>query len=170
MKLTQVERQILYNQYDILSVLCPVDKELFELNKTILLNGYVREYDGLMELHDEVSTDICDFVYDVLTMYRILYSSYHKLEDKSNISDEDVIFQGFDGNDETQYYAFASFLLKDKKLYSEFKNVEVNSHASRVGIYKSMLDIYTPIYDKMNKDRRYGSSLTEEEIIKIVDS
>jgi len=169
MRLTQVERQILYNQNRILSIICPEEKDSYELNMTILLNGYTSDYEEVFEVYDdEVEESECQFVYHVLTMYRSLCFSYQKLDNKSGITNDDVLFQGFDGNDETKYYSFASYLLKEKKRFEEFKNVDTNSHSRKVEIYKSMLDVYNSISNE--KNNHYSNSLTRDEIISIINA
>jgi len=169
MELTKVERQILYNQCQILSVLCPEDKESLELKMIALNNGYTSEYEKIVNVYnDELSENECKFVYDVLIMYRSLYFSYEKLDDKLDISRNDVLFSGFDGNYECGYYSFACFLLKDKGLFEEFANVDTNSHASRVEIYERMLEVYNAISNDPSTD--YENSLTKENIISVINA
>ena len=168
MVLTCTERQILYNQYQILSLLCPEESKYFELKMKILSNGYTSEYGDVVNFENEIPEEDCDFVYDVLSMYRDLYFSFDKLDEKSNISKDDVVFRGFDGNNECKYYVFASFLLKEKDIFNEFADVGVNSHASRIDMYKKMLAVYKPILDdKIGKYREY---LTKGEILSIINA
>jgi len=163
MKLTQIERQMLYNQYQILSILCPDEQDYYEKKMTILQKGYELRYeDGVIDVYDEeVSESDCLFVYDVLDMYSSLFFSYQKLDDKSGVSEKDVVFGGFDGNNETKLYSFVNFLLKDDGRWGEFKDVYTNSHGQRVNRYREMLSVY--------KGMKKHSDLSKDEIISIIN-
>ncbi|MDR1002636.1 MAG: YfbU family protein [Oscillospiraceae bacterium] len=163
MKLTQVERQILYNQYKILSILCPDNKNCYEEKMNILHNGYTSCYgsDIVNVDGDEIDETECRFVEDVLFMYRSLYDSYKKLADKSGISEEAVKFDGFDCNNEGKHYSFAAFLTKERDEWSEFKTCNTNSHAHRVELYEQMLAVY--------KSLPKSQYLSKEDIIAIIN-
>ncbi|HBI91490.1 MAG TPA: hypothetical protein DDY58_03100, partial [Terrisporobacter glycolicus] len=45
MELTKKERLILYNQYEILKSLNPDEKEYYEIDQEILINGFKYNYD-----------------------------------------------------------------------------------------------------------------------------
>jgi len=167
MKLTQVERQILYNQNHILSILCPEEKKLFELKMTILSDGYTREYGKVVGVGDELDENKCKFIHDVLDMYSDLYYSYYSLKDKTGISEKHVLFQGFDVSNEVKYNGYAQFLIKEEG-FEEFSEVDVNSHSSEVETYNRMLAVYKPIFEqKKNNDR---DNLTKDEITLIINA
>lgn len=146
MELSKKDRLILYNQYEILKFLNPEEKETYDVNQEILVNGYKKDYDILLQGFDEdVPEEICEFVYDVLQMYRCIQFSYNSLNEKEKKEYEKLStkFEGFDGNEEPQYYFYACFLLEKMNLYEEsYQNgrVETNSHSNKVSRYQKMLE------------------------------
>lgn len=163
MELTEKERLILFNQYRILEKLYPEDEKDCQIAQKILAEGYTIEYDSLAEfMSDGIPREVCEEVIDILQMYRSLYTSYKELSDKTGINKGDVIFQGFDGNEETDHYVFACFYLEDLNRYSEFKGVDINSHSNR--LYK-----YLPMLSEWRKYGRYDT-LNMEQIIKIINA
>lgn len=146
MELSKKERLILCNQYEILKQLNPDEAEYYEVKQEVVLNGFKYNYDSLIEnFDDEVPTDISEFVYDVLQMYRCINHSYHSLldEDKKEYDKLRTTFEGFDGNEEPKYYWYACFLLEKLKLYEEsYQNgkIETNSHCNKIDRYEGMLN------------------------------
>lgn len=118
MELTKKDRLVLYNQYEILKLLNSDDEYMvkqYEINQEILLNGYKRNYNDLIEwMMDDTPEEVSKFVWDVLQLYRTLYTSYKILsaEEKEQIDVNDIRYAGFDGNKETGYYTYANFILK----------------------------------------------------------
>ncbi len=163
MELNEKERLILFNQYRILEKLYPEEEKECQNAQKILAEGFEIEYDSLVEfMSDGIPIDICKEVIDILQMYRSLYGSYHELSDKTGIDKDNVIFQGFDGNEETEHFIFACFYLEDLGRFSEFKDVEINSHSNR--LYK-----YLPMLNEWRKYGRYDT-LSKEQIIKIISA
>ena len=90
------------------------------------------------------------FVCDVLDMFSMLKYSYDKLsnEQKEKLSRDvksfkpktDLIFGGFDWNNEIKY-ANVTTMLKSMNRF-ESQNIEKNSHAPRVELYRRMLREY----------------------------
>ena len=159
MDLSKKDRLILFNQYRILEKLYPDEEKDCQLAQKILLDGYELEYDGLVEMMGDVSREVCNEVLDILQMFRSLYFSYEKLDDKLGIDEYDVKFQGFDGNEEGQYYSYAEFFILDKRRYEEFSNCEINSHCNKLPQYRDMLNVWRQF-------KRYSSDLTKEQILK----
>lgn len=163
MKMTEVEKLILYNQYAILQKLYPEDSKIYENAQEILVSGFTSEYDSLAEhLSDDYPEEICSETQDILQMYRSLYYSYEELEDKGGIKKRDVQFQGFDGNEEVKHYNLAKYYIEDEDLFEEFKDVPINSHASRLRKYRAMLLAW----------KKYGryDTLTKDQIIEILEA
>lgn len=164
MQLSRVERQILYNQCLILSMLDSHSKDDWELKMKVLDSGYSSWYEEIVAVDtEELSEQECKFVHDVLDMYSRLFYSYKNLGDKTGIIEDDVSFQGFDGNYETKLFSFASFLLKEANRWCEFAKVDCNSHAERVNKYKMMLEVYNGISTK-------PESLSKEQILLIINA
>lgn len=163
MDLSEKERLILYNQYRILEKLYPDEEKDCQLAQKILLEGYELEYDELITMMGDVSREVCKETIDILQMFRSLFFSYEKLEDKSGIDEYDVKFQGFDGNEEGEYYSYAEFFILDKKRYEEFNKCEINSHCNKLPQYREMLSVWRQF-------KRFTSDLTKEQILDIISS
>ena len=139
--LSMKERLILANQYEILSRLSQDEdeKQHFENIREAFSSGYTRYYDLATEhFSEEVSNEECKFVVDVLDLYRDLYySREHTQEIKDAIEEREVLFKGFDLNDniESKYYSFYSFLVNNLGRYQEINELmeagkieDFNSH------------------------------------------
>lgn len=172
MELTKKDRLMLYNQYEILKLLSSDDEHLvnqYEINQEILLNGYKSHYNDLIEwILDDTSEEVSRFVIDVLNMYRNLYMSYASLpiEDKKQLSIDDIKYKGFDGNNEVEYYSYARFLLETYDLYYEIYNngdYTSNSHHSIIPRYTNMLSRLHGLDVDINTD------LSLEQIKKIIN-
>lgn len=166
MEFSRKDRLILINQYKILAKLYPDDSEHYDELREILESGYEVFYSQIDEWisHDMPESEGV-FVLDVLDLYRAI-------EDYKRISkDEEIInlygsyFMGFDGNNESQYMAFARFLVNKQGKFSEQqdylrKNDNMNSHSLMVPRYKAML----------NKWGKFDKSweLTSEQIKEII--
>lgn len=96
-------------------------------------------------------------------MFRILNNSYNKLSNVTDIEKDDVLFSGFDGNEEPSHYNYAKWLIEGRNLYKEFANCELNSHYNRLDYYREMLYRFNTINAKKNTQL-----LTLEEIKSII--
>ncbi|WP_144499262.1 YfbU family protein [Bacillus sp. FDAARGOS_235] len=166
MKLTKSERLILINQYTILGKLYPEDKT-HSYNKEILINGYTSNYDELFDgLHEDVPEEVCKEVWDILQMHRSLKFSFDDLEDKGDLKENDIKFQGFDGNDETDYMVYAKFIIHDMDRYKELKNehCDYNTHFPTLSKYKRMVSNWKNISD------RYNNKLSLEQLKSIINA
>lgn len=144
MELTKVERLILANQYRILDALDPEAEHGEELN--ILSHGFEGEYERLVGwILDPLPATACHRVLDILDMYAWLQSEAVRLGVVEAIPEQDLLFPGFDGNDEPQYMAFAEFLMEKQKRFTYVKvrrtdgGVDLNSHFPMLPRYDAML-------------------------------
>lgn len=178
MKMTQAERLILANQFELLSMRENnyISKETAKKYSKILLEGYELLYDDIFSGMDHtVSREKCRFVLDVLNMYRIISNSYiNLLKNNTNLSltEEDIAFKGFDGNGEGEYN-FAKFFIEDYDRFGDLvenKYMELNSHSSSsISRYEKELENYNKIIDdKKEKNKMNYLDLTEEEIKSIL--
>lgn len=146
-KLSTNERLVLFNQYEILKNLSmdKHDKERYEYYQTILHNGFKHEYCELLQgMDNEIPENISEFVWEVFKLYRTLYNSYYELSDdeKLQIDKDDIKYEGFDGNEEGDYYSYANFILQDMKRFEDIYDngkVSLNSHSNKVDQYSCML-------------------------------
>lgn len=166
MELTKKERLMLYNQYEILKLLNPNEKEYYERDQEILINGFKYNYDSLVDsFMDETPEEVSQFVIDVLQMYRVLNNSYDVLNDdeKAQIDLYDISFKGFDGNDEIDYYVYAKFYIEKLDNFGELKESEyyaINSHSNMLKKYSRMVSLWKEVklsrYNNLSlKDMKY---------------
>lgn len=139
MELTDTERLILSNQYQLLAKL--ENDDHYALMAETLRRGYKWLYDEYLEqsLWPKVDDDKCEFVVSVLDLYSTMKSSYEALEDKSGIEAHEVEFPGFDGNNETELMGFADYLQKHRRFEDVLQKGRKNSHMPTVEIYSRML-------------------------------
>lgn len=117
-----------------------------------LRNGYSRYY-SFEEDHvsrRELSDESMEFVAQVLEMYAQLQYSYNQLPEKLKTKEleDDVTFEGFDGNAGDGHLGYLHFLVKHG-LYTYVKPLDkghaINSHSHVTSIYQRMLDAYKTI-------------------------
>lgn len=90
-------------------------------------------------------------VVEVLEMYDFLERSYAAIADDGRALIAEAYpygsptFPGFDGNEESEYYSAAQFLIEDLHRFQRFKDHDLNSHAPTVEASERMLDVYRPI-------------------------
>ncbi len=118
-------------------------------------------------MDEVVSPERGRFVLDILSMYRVISNSYEKLlEDDVSLSQRDIAFKGFDGNDESEEYSFAKFFIKEYRRFEDLVEnefMEFNSHGSSISKYKNELETYNKICN-LKKDDIINRDLNEREI------
>ena len=137
-KLTDVERLILANQYEILSLLKEDD-------------SYARLSEQLLEGHEWLYSQSFDFVSDnlpardaehvlsILGIFGDLKASYAQLADKSGIEPHEVEFPGFDGNNEADLLSFSRALRKNDRFVETIGDRAKNSHMPTTDMYDRMI-------------------------------
>jgi len=173
--LSKKERLFLYNQLEILKCLKAEDEiEVRDIEKSqkILTNGYKEEYDSFITwFSDDIPYAISKFVVDVLNLHRTLYFSYEKLndEDKAKLEFSKIKYRGFDGNEESEYMSYASYILEDLKSYKEIYEdgkCELNSHMPVAEYrYAGMLERFSELGVSP-----YTTDLTLDQILRVVES
>lgn len=158
------ERMILANQLKILEKLYPGEENSLERQRIALEEGFSRIYDEMaLPFNDEMSREECDEVFDILDMYSSILHRYNELEenDKENISNNGIKFEGFDGNNETKQLEFTIYLLEDIKENGEEHNrfyivkknsmfPDFNSHRPMLAEYREKLKVWNSVSDKFN--------------------
>ncbi len=155
MPFSDFERLTLINQYEALKQTDPLRGKDYAVLTKALSDGYLKDFEvEVAHLEPEVDDDIRSEVRDILDMFRALTP-------KSG-GPGLIKFGGFDGNEETTHYAYASFLLDDLDRWRESKPAELNSHYPMLPDYRRMLDAW----------RRTGKThqLTSEQVQTIVQS
>lgn len=137
-KLSQFERLLLRNQYEILAEVAknPDDRTFFKKACEIVQDGITGEYWQLLQgIGEEITRDVCKKVSDILEMYKYLIHS----AEKHNLPP--VRFMGFDSNNEAEYGIYIDFLAKEGNwaVVLGNGNADFNSHIPMVERYDVML-------------------------------
>jgi hypothetical protein len=136
----KAQRLILYNQYEILKILHPVNERLYEEKQEIISNGYEQVFDWMTEFLAEVPKAVCGSVLDALQVC-------HALE----ISQRDGAFEstelyrtfiGYDGNHESEYMGYAKFLIKVQGKFPSLSGRPFNSHMRSADKYARMYSLW----------------------------
>lgn len=171
MELSEKERRILVNQYEILKRIDPHEAESYEELIEILQNGYEAFYSMLTDsLCETMPSDEGSFVIDILTVYRVI--EHYKRQNPQDNEIQDHCwghFKGFDGNYETQSMMFTQFLI-----HRQNKFVEQLQYEEATDDFNS----HTPVHDKyeqmINRWRGFDGprrvELTQEEILSILEA
>lgn len=166
MKLTDAERLILANQYQILRHLDPEHAGRYSQYADALLGGYEHEYaeidNRLARGEGAMSRDDCTFVRDVMTMHDALQRTAASQDNE--IERDDVIFRGFDSATEHKYVNYAKFLRGERRRLPNLKvkSIELDSGEAMTPVYQRMLNVYELAADPME--------LTREEALAILDA
>lgn len=147
-KLTIVERQLLLNQFEILSRLNQndgINSDDYILKMDILLHGYTAEYEEVFAVFsDELPIEICEETNDILNMYRSINNFLVTLdkEDQKNLELNKIEFAGFDLNND-DHYSYANFMIKRLGRWDEYKDMYLNSHdSSHIHRYRRLLKCF----------------------------
>ena len=134
------------------------------------------EFSGLFGPKNVEPQDV-DFVGRTMTMWRQIEWAAAKWtdEDRERVKNEagewnlEPKFDGFDGNEEVEYYSIARFFVKELGRFEEFHGRSLDSHESRVRSYRSMLAVYDRIKWSTRRDRlTFRDGLTLDEVISIL--
>lgn len=142
LRLSVVERQLLWNQLEILKALQPNQAADYTRQQTILASGYSGRYSEvvhLVETGDGMPEADQRLVIDVLDLYRALH---RYREGGGNVRFRFDTFQGFDGNNEADLCGYAQFLVLDEGKWEELSINVFNSHMPTRAIYGRMLDAW----------------------------
>lgn len=163
MEFTPQQRALLINQFEILKAIEPERAKDHDEKIEILANGYSIFYDDVIWVSDDMPEDDCRFVLDVLSMYRSLEAFFRDNPDSPALSEYYSRYRGFDGNDETNLYGFARFLIETQGKFQEQRDnpeFEFNSHSHVAGQYQRMVAAWE------RADKKY--QLTADEVDAIV--
>ena len=147
MKLDKKDRLILINQYKILAKLDANDATYYKELIQILENGYEIFYSLLDQwIDDEMPKDESRFVLNILDLYRAIEDLKRRTKSEELSKHHYGIFNGFDGNNESEYLGFTRFLIEIQGKFQEqkqyyYQNDHLNSHCPMVSKYKRMLKL-----------------------------
>ncbi|MDQ8952182.1 YfbU family protein [Acinetobacter rudis] len=162
--LTDTERLILANQYEILSKLSDSQYEKDDYKQ--LSDNFRHGYKWLYKEHFQVVSDVLDdadtsLVVETLSLYRTLKNNYDDLTDKAGIDEHKITFLGFDGNNERRLMNFTKALKENNRFTEIIEKGLMNSHSPMRQKYQKMLNKWKELDKK--------ETLTLEELIFITD-
>ena len=156
MKITDGEKIILLmlsELYERLGIEGEIDPEfiksaIFSQN----LWGIPWKYSGV-PFEDQKTPTIVKEVVDILDMWSFIEHAYQELseEDKKKLEKnvqpfwENPQFQGFDGNNESEYMNIAGFLINDLDRFQDFKGRSLNAHMPTLDMHRRMLAVFKAI-------------------------
>jgi uncharacterized protein YfbU (UPF0304 family) len=141
--LSDKDRLILENQYEILSKLDKANGDSYAELAENLRSGHEWLYRQVLEmsLSENLAEKESNYVLRILGIYGDLYSSYEKLEYKSGIEAREVVFPGFDGNNEIEFLSFTGAFAKARKFTNTLgKDGNTSSHMPTTGRYRRMIE------------------------------
>ena len=132
--------------------------------------GLEWKYSGIFHGPEDKRTVVSEVV-GILEMWSFLESGYQELSknDKARVAAEaspfgkQVLFRGFDGNNESEHIGIARFLLEQLDSFTNFKGRELNAHMPKIDSYQRMLAVFKALRGTLT-----GRELGAGEIIKIL--
>jgi len=134
-----MKQLMLANQYEILSRLDPKNDEwpkaLDRVIRGFPLAG-ITNFDWIAEaVADPFEPNEIDLVHDILDLYALLQSALQGTPDENN-----SIFEGFDGNNETSAMAYFRILRNEGKwMHVKIHGTNINSHCQTYPRYSNMI-------------------------------
>ncbi len=150
------QRIMLINQYLILEKLYPDKASEYALHRIAFEDGFELNYDWALEAADEVVTrEQCQEVIDILQMHRVLLRHFNEGLISNSINEDQIKFRGFDGNTETEHFAYANYFINNLGRFQEqLDNLKcshsLNSHGPTLVRYLAMLNKWNAKPDKYN--------------------
>lgn len=145
-KITNVERLTLLNQFKILNSIIPQkDQDLdYAYFIEVLENGYEHEYANVFQksMAEAMSEEESEFVWQVLNAHRHILLSFHKLQKSGSLEkleEDDVMFKGFDGNEDGGHLLYCDFIINKMGRFEEFRGYDLNTHSSILSRYRDLL-------------------------------
>ena len=139
-ELTDKERLFLANQHEILGHLNKDNSDYHFKLAEQLRDGhewlYSQSFDNFSE---NLPDDAAELVLNILQIYEMIQDAYDGLSDKSLISEHQIKFPGFDGNNETEFMGFVDALEKDNRFVDVIQTGNRNSHSPKVHVYERMI-------------------------------
>lgn len=159
-KLTEVERLTLLNQFKILSRITPEEDQdlVYSYYVDILQHGFEYDYGRIFDdsLMPCVPKENGEFVLNVMYMYRCIKESYDNLVANNatgQITATEIAFLGFDAKEPGGHLRYCQHLVVED-LYPEYKGRRLESHMSVLDAYARMLSRF----DTINGNEQHNMS------------
>ncbi len=128
------------------------------------------KYSGIPFEHAE-DPPIVREVVDILDMWSFIEYAYANLNDQEKQQlalaakpfGENPRFNGFDGNNESEYMSVAMFLVNQLERFQEFKGRSFNCHHPSLDTHRRMLAVFEPLRASLA-----DSSLSVDQLAKIL--
>lgn len=128
------------------------------------------ELPGIFHDHSDGQAVVREVV-DTLDMWDLIETSYEKFSDieRKNLAanvkhfGNDPKFIGYDGNNESEYFSIARFIVNDMKRFTRFTDRGLNSHVPMVDAYRRMVRVFEPI-----RVGRSGRLMTADEVASLL--
>lgn len=138
-ELTDKERLMLANQYQILGIL--KNDAYYTCMAESLASGHPWLYKQIFDNFSENLSDAkTEHVLKILEIYGVLKDSYNALTDQEGIDMHSVNFPGFDGNNEIDLLSFAEDLIKHGRFSNTLGATAINSHMQTTDMYERMIE------------------------------
>ncbi|MEJ2762780.1 YfbU family protein [Photobacterium sp. MCCC 1A19761] len=159
MEMTNAQRLILSNQYNLMAQMDPENAAKYRRLQTIVERGYGLQMRELDKDFGCLSDEECRLVIDYMEMHHALQESYKMLDEgkQADVDPRRLQFLGFDAATEAQLVHYVRFLTAEEGLYPQFEKAEhnFNSQVPMKDKYQRMLQTWR------NCPRQYHLSATE---------
>jgi uncharacterized protein len=130
--------------------------------------GLKWKYSGI-PFEESEDPEIVKEVVDILDMWSLIERAYSQLSEAQKKELEiaaepfgkDPMFNGFDGNNETEYMGTANFLVNELERFVEFKGRSFNSHSPSIDTHHRMLKVFKDIRKKLAYEPMSVDDLTK---------
>lgn len=159
MDMTDAQRLILSNQYQLMAQLDPQQAQKYRRLQTIVERGYGLQMSELNQNYGQLNNDQCREIIEIMEMYHAMQESNKILNDneRQQVDQRRLEFLGFDLATEAQQVHYVRFLTSSEGLYSQFDQQQhhFNSQIPMLAKYRRMLSTWK------NCPRQYHLSAAE---------
>ncbi|MDU6410342.1 MAG: YfbU family protein [Yersiniaceae bacterium] len=120
MEMTNAQRLILSNQYQMMAMLNPEHAERYRRLQTIIERGYGLQMRELDHEFGALPEEVCRTVIDIMEMHHALQVSWELLKEKEGVDPRRLAFLGFDAATEARYLGYVRFLVYTEGRYVQF--------------------------------------------------
>ena len=129
--------------------------------------GIPWQYSGI-PFDEQDTPQVVKDVVDILDMWSFIEDSYERLSNEEKVQlardarpfGDNPKFQGFDGNNESEHFGAALFIVNDLNRFEKFKGRSLNSHHPSIETYLRMLKVFLPIRKTLGPDLMSIEQLT----------
>ncbi|HBV77405.1 MULTISPECIES: YfbU family protein [Vibrio] len=159
MEMTNAQRLILSNQYNLMAQLEPENADKYKRLQIIVERGYGLQMRELDKNFGRMEEKECREIIDYMEMYHAMQESNNMLSgsDKVNVDQRRLQFLGFDIATEHQAVNYVRFLIDSEGMYPQFHKEDhhFNAQMPMQDKYRRMLSTWR------NCPRQYHLSSTE---------